>query len=768
MREHPTFRFAAGSAAYYEWIERTDPGMFEEIRQRVAQGRWELVGGWWVEPDCNVPAGESLVRQALYGQRYFHSRFGRTASVGYNVDSFGHPATLPQILFKARLPRYVFMRPQPHEQRLPARLFWWEGLDGSRVLAFRVPFEYGSSGDDLTPHVRRCLEEFKDGHEDLMCFYGVGNHGGGPTRHNLEVIDRLMHTETGVDIRFSSPGDFFDAVEQGEAPIPVHAHELQHHARGCYAAHSAIKRWNRQAEHLLIAAEKLSLLASDLVGLPYPTELSRAWQDCCFNQFHDVLAGTSIEPVYDDARDAVGAAHSIGARALHRAAQALAFRIDTSAVEPGLPVVVINPHAWATHPIIEVESDAIGEASAVVDERGQRRPLQPIAPVAQVGPHRRRVAFAADLPPLGYRVYRLAPGPSAFNAPSGPTASIENECLRLEIDPLTGLCSSLIDKRHGCKAIPGPAARAVIIDDPGDTWAHGLSRLPEPVAEFRAVRVRLLERGPVRQTIRVESEYGRSRLRQDFSVSSQSALVHVRVRVDWQERRRALKILWPVNVAMPTATYEAAYGNAERPANGDEEPMHGWVDCSGIHRLTGMPYGLSLLNDGKYSASVSGSTIGLTVLRSPAYAHHDPFEPREWDDLPFTDQGVQEFTYAMLPHSGDWRAAGTVRAALELNQPPIAFLHTWHPGTFPAAASFAEVEPAGIVLSVLKAPEDGGDDLILRAVETTGTECDALIHLRFRKRMIRTHFGPYEIKTLRVPMQPLKAVTEVDLLEWPS
>lgn len=768
MREHEAFTFAAPSAAYYEWVERTDPAMFDEIRRRVEEGRWQLVGGWWVEPDCNVPSGESLVRQALYGQRYFWSRFKRTASVGYNVDSFGHPATLPQILRKARLERYVFMRPQPHELRLPGRLFWWEGPDGSRVLAFRLPFEYGASGDDLTPHVRRCLEEFRDGVEELMCFYGVGNHGGGPTRRNLDLIDRLARSEPGAEIVFSSPERFFESVEASETPIVIHTGELQHHARGCYAAHSAIKRHNRRTEHLLLSAEKLSLLAADLTGLPYPTDLARAWQDLCLNQFHDVLAGTSIEPAYEDSRDFAGEARAIAARALHGATQAIAARLDTSEVEPGLPVVVFNPHAWATRSVIEIESDAIGDAASVVDEHGQRRALQVIPPIAQVGAHRRRVAFGAELPPLGYRVYRLSSGSAPLPALTGPTTAIENEVVRVEVDPLTGLCSNLIDKRHGCKAISGPAARAVIIDDRGDTWGHGMDRLGEPVAEFRAVRVRVLERGPVRHTIRVESEYGRSRLRQDFSLAAGSPWIEVRVRVDWQERHTALKILWPINVAMPVPTYEAAYGSVERRADGDEEPMHAWVDCSGIHRLTGMPYGLSILNDGKYSASVSGSTIGLTALRSPAYAHHDPFVPEQWDDIPFTDQGVQEFTYAVLPHMGDWRTAGTARAAQELNQPPIAMLHTWHAGTLPAAASFAEVEPAAIVLTVLKAPEDGGDDLIVRCVETSGRECDALIQLRFRKRIIRTHFGPYEIKTLRVPMAPLKGVTEVDLLEWPS
>src|SRR5215211_2083865 len=191
MKEFPDFTFVASSAAFYEWVEGSDPVMFAEIQQRVREGRWGIVGGWWVEPDCNIPAGESFVRHGLYAQRYFKEKFGVIARTGFNVDSFGHAGTLPQILKKSGLDYYVFLRPMPHEKGLPSRLFWWQSDDGSRVLAFRIPFEYLSWGKEVETHARRCADEMKEPVDEFLCFYGVGDHGGGPTITNIESIQRL-------------------------------------------------------------------------------------------------------------------------------------------------------------------------------------------------------------------------------------------------------------------------------------------------------------------------------------------------------------------------------------------------------------------------------------------------------------------------------------------------------------------------------------------------------------------------------------------------
>ncbi len=293
MKEYDDFAFVSSSAAFYEWVEKTDPQMFREIKQRVAEGRWQIVGGWWIQPDCNIPGGESFVRHGLYGQRYFKEKFGVTARVGYNVDSFGHNGMLPQILKKSGMDYYVFMRPTPQEKGLPGRLFWWESDDCSRVLTFRIPFEYCTWGKELDKHVRRNANELKAPFNELMCFYGVGNHGGGPTRENIESIKRLNDDPNFPALVFSTPEKFFAEVLAKDLPIQVVHDDLQHHASGCYAAHSGVKQWNRKAENLLMAAEKFSAIAERVTGQPYPCDFDLAWKNVLFNQFHDIMAGTT-------------------------------------------------------------------------------------------------------------------------------------------------------------------------------------------------------------------------------------------------------------------------------------------------------------------------------------------------------------------------------------------------------------------------------------------------------------------------------------------
>jgi alpha-mannosidase len=355
MRECDDFRFTSSSAATYEWIEHNDAEMFAEIKARVAEGRWEIAGGWWVQPDCNIPCGESFVRQGFYGQRYFKEKLGVTATVGYNVDSFGHHAMLPQILRKSGLTSYVFMRPQPHEKGLPGRLFWWESDDGSRVLAARIPYEYCTWGQDLHQHVSKCAAELHGPVDAMLCFYGVGNHGGGPTRENLRSIRAMDGDPALPALALSTLHCFFTSVRERQLALPTVHDELQHHARGCYAAHSGIKRWNRRAENLLLAAEKLAVLAHHATGLPYPGDFDRAWKDVLFNQFHDILAGTSIKPAYDDARDLYGEAAAIAARHLNNAMQALAWHVDVAQCEGSTPIVVFNPHAWPARVGVELE-----------------------------------------------------------------------------------------------------------------------------------------------------------------------------------------------------------------------------------------------------------------------------------------------------------------------------------------------------------------------------------------------------------------------------
>ncbi|HET8630949.1 MAG TPA: glycoside hydrolase family 38 C-terminal domain-containing protein [Thermomicrobiales bacterium] len=777
LAETDDFLFTSSSAAFYEWVEQNDPCMFREIAARIAEGRWAIVGGWWIQPDCNIPCGESFIRQGLYGQRYFQEKFGVVARTGFNPDSFGHSGMLPQILLKSGLERYVFLRPGPHEKGLPGRLFWWEADDGSRVLAYRIPYEYNAAGDDVERRVRRCQEELAPPVDLLMCFYGVGNHGGGPTRANIAEICRLDETPGYPRLVFSTPDRYFDAVAARDLPIPVVHDELQHHAPGCYAAHSAVKRWNRESEDLLLAAERWSAVAERVTGQPYPDGLDRAWKDVLFNQFHDILAGTSIEAAYDDARDLYGEARAIAARALNNALQSLSWRVGLAHEDGTTPIVVFNPHAWPVRAAVEADFGRLDVGATLSDDEGRPAPLQLVTPPATVsGNSRTRLRFLADLPPLGYRAYRVVPAAAAAEpAPPPVTAGdgvLEDERYRLELSPATGCPARLYDKRHDVEVFLAAGCSADVLADESDTWAHGVTRFDRVVGRFAARRMTVVEQGPVGATIRVESAYGDSTLVQDFTLSPDLDTIGVRVTVDWHEHHKLLKLRFPVNLDFLRATSAIPYGHIERATTGEEEPGQRWLDLSGEIRGGGPAYGLSLLNDGKYSYDVRGRDIGLTVLRSPIYAHHVPRVPEEDRRFAYLDQGLQSFTYALLPHAGGWEDAGTVRRAAELRQPPVAVVESAHGGPLPLAASFAAVEEvagaasgaASVVVSAVKRAEDG-DDLIVRAHETAGRAATARLALHAWGRTIEATFGPCEIKTFRVPHDPARPVQEVDLLE---
>lgn len=782
LNEYDDFVFCSSSAAFYEWVEQSDPDMFEEIRSRVAEGRWEITGGWWIQPDCNIPGGESFVRQGLYGQGYFYGRFGVRAKTGYNVDSFGHHGMLPQILKKSGMEQYVFMRPGTHEKGLPGHVFWWESDDGSRVLAARIPFEYCTWGRELDAHVRRCANLVAPPLVQVLCFYGVGNHGGGPTKENIESIQRMQEEGRAVRLVLSTPDRYFAALRgAGAEQLPVVHDDLQHHASGCYAAHSGVKRWNRKAEHLLLAAEKWSALAEWVMGQPYPDDLSRAWKAVLFNQFHDIMAGTSLEAAYDDARDLYGEAMAIAGRALNLAVQSFSWRIGIPEESGMKPFVVFNPHAWDSRVHVQAECGSQPADAVLVDDGERVVACQWLQSQAAAG-GRRRISFIADLPSLGYRVYRLRPASDPGSA--GPDSAAEtvtretgreddwaatgctldNRFFRVEWDPQSGYVTRLYDKEANVEVFGGPGARPVVIDDPSDTWSHGVLRFQNETGQFRARRVRLLAHGPVQSVIRVTSEWGRSEIVQDFVMYRELRRIDVHVTVDWQERHKALKLRFPVNVSHGDATYEIPYGHIRRPGNGEEEPGQSWIDLTGLSRQVGELYGLSVINDGKYSFDVSDGEIGLTVLRSPIYAHHDPLVPDPDAEYSFIDQGIQRFTYALLPHRGRWEDAGTVRVAAELNQTAVCVTETYHAGALPKSETFLRVDSPHVTVTTVKKSEDGLD-MIIRCHETAGRATQATFTLPRFGRVFTASFAPCEIKTFRVDKDGRQPPRETNLLE---
>ena len=770
MREYPEFIFTCDSVAYYEWILEIDPEMFEEIRERVAEGRWELVGGWWVEPDCNLPSGESFVRQGLLGQRFFLEHFGRIATVGYNVDPFGHHGMLPQILRRSGMDSYVFMRPGPHERPLPSPVFWWESADGSRVLTYRLPHEYCAPREDLGNHLDKSIAQLPDRWTEMMAFYGVGNHGGGPTRENLESIRRLNGAGAMPTLRHSTPVAFFDAIRASRAKLPVWRDDLQHHAVGCYAAHSGIKRWMRRAENELATAEAWSAVAARETGRAWPAaELGRAWRQVLFNQFHDTFGGTAIEPAYRDARDQLGEASAIANRALNVAIQSISRRIAIPTDPTTMPIVVFNPHPWPVRSVVELEYGGLKPVDGLVDDADVPIAFQPTQSYATVSAWRSRFAFEADVPPLGYRVYRMKADGARPTATSlrATRTSLENDAVRLELEPDTGRIARLALKTADgdIDVIEPGRSRAAVVDDTSDTWGHRRLRYQDELATFEVEAIELIETGPVRAIVRVTSRHGDSRLTEDYVLGADADSVEIRVIVDWREQAKLLKLRFATRVTEPAATYEIPYGTIERPPDGDEEPGQRWIDVSGPAGPAGV-LGLAVLNDAKYSFDIDGAELGVTAVRSPIFAHHEPAAPRPGVRYQFQDQGLQRFTLVLVPHRGTWDEAGLTRRAMELNQRQIILLESFHDGPLATSGSFVSVEPEHLVLGALKVAEDG-DDLVVRVVETAGRPATARVAFPAWGRDLTFEIRPFEIRTFRVPRDAAMAAVETDLLERP-
>ena len=417
MREFPDFKFTSACSLYYAWVEENDPQMFAEIQKRVSEGRWNIVGGWLLQPDCNIPSGESFARHSLYAQRYFKEKFGITVKTGYNVDSFGHNAGLPKILKASGMDNYVYMRPMPNEMEQKDSLFKWEGDDGSFVTAFRIPLFYNVEMKrfDSFEKIKKLSDE--EG-IDYMLFYGVGNHGGGPT---IELINEIEKVKP-QDAIYSTPDEYFECVDKSN--LNTVKGDLQHHARGCYSAETSVKTGNRKCEQNLLAAERISVMAKELADAEYPqNELSKAWENVLFNQFHDILGGCSIKSAYKDANYLYGETMAITEKVINKALQKIAWNIDTIGDEElpsyrnkrmriweheklGTPVVVFNSHPFPVTEAVRVYTYNKW-ATYITDDEENVVPHQFVRGEQTNADDRYITTFTATVPALGYRVYRV-------------------------------------------------------------------------------------------------------------------------------------------------------------------------------------------------------------------------------------------------------------------------------------------------------------------------------------------------------------------------
>ncbi len=764
MEEFDGFIFTSSSAQYYAWIEENAPDLFARIQEQVRRGRWIICGGWWVQPDCNLPTGESFVRQGLYGQQYFQEKLGVTATVGYNVDSFGHNGNMPQFLKKSGMDSYVFLRPMPHELPLPKGAFQWEGIDGSRVDACRIASNY-SSVIGLEDHIQDVLEFYPEDSDHFVCFYGVGNHGGGPTIANIEHILKHMQLTEGLRMEFSSPPAYFAEVRKEGHPLPVVKGELQHHAPGCYSVVAKTKGLIREAEHSLCAAEVFSVLSQNMQGkIEKPGILDEPWKATLATQFHDVIAGACVDEVCEDAQKTLGGAITSANRVTNSALQAISFAVDIPYVEGDQPIVVFNPHSFPVRAIVGHEKGSwhvfgFHEPFQVVNSKNELVPFQTVHLTAQLD-ERTRIAFLAELPPMGYETYRIVKAEKAREADvSHPVNILENELVRIVLDPETGLLTSYYDKQMDRELLGAPSGRFVAHNDPTDTWGHGSYSFYGGGKQAEFVSIHRVEDGELLQRVQVRFRVGNSSIQTVYSLKKEDKALDLEIKVNWQEHHTCLKFYTDLAIAAPTATWEIPFGAAERIADGREEPMQSWVDVSRED------HGVAFAAFGLGGGHVLEGSVGLTLLRSPAFSHHAPHPLGEDPELyGYTDQGIQKYRIQLLPHAGGWQDSDICQRALLLNRPVVKVTETFHNGTLPRRYSGIAIDQPNILLSTLKNAYNG-DGLILRLWEAFGKETNATVELPLLGSSFQARFTPFEVKTFRLrPGMPEEEclMTELD------
>ncbi|MDR1937113.1 MAG: glycosyl hydrolase-related protein [Tannerellaceae bacterium] len=769
MKETPGVVFTASSAQFYQWVADNDPGMLAEIRQRIDEGRWNVVGGWWVEPDMNIPSGEAMARQGLYGQLTLQKLVGRRAVVAFNPDSFGHPGSLPQIIRLQGMDSYVFMRPGPHEKTIPSDLFWWEAPDGSRVLTYRIQDSYNEDRS-VRNRIEKILGEAKkQPMTSFMAYYGIGDHGGGPTKINIRSIEELKTEKGAPAVFYSSVDRYFSDMRAKQLNLPTLKDDLQHHAVGCYTAESEIKKNNRLSEAALVTAEKLSTLGSLVWDAEYPKDrFTDAWKQVLFLQFHDSLAGSSLAAHSQDAREGYNYAINIAHRTSALTLQKLEWQIASEDPDSHY-LVVFNPHAWEIRADVEYDLD-YKPTPQVTDDTGKTLPAQWIQGQSVTG--RRRILFNVAIPPLGYRQIRIRKGEKETPAEvKAVDNTLENEYYRIRFSPNGEI--GVFDKEAAREVFAGGTSgcKAVVIDDKSDTWSHSvrsfLKDAPEyttrgEIGAFGNAAVKVLETGPYRATIRVVSTYGDSRLTIDWSLSARSRKIDAKVTLDWQEHLKMLKFSFPVDVASPVPTYEIPYGHIVRQPNGDEDPGQRWIDLTG--QRNGNSYGLTLFNDAKYGYDVNGNDLRLSVVRSAPFAHHNPAKLDPEQEYIWMDQGIQTLKLQLVPHGNDWKEINAPRVAEEFIAPPLVAYQGIHGGTMSKSGSYLSIDAPNVIVSAIKKSETG-NDVIIRLVETFGKATAATLQFPTVEGLNwQGSFKPCEIKTLRLSTTG-GYIKEVNLLE---
>lgn len=755
MNEVAGFCYSHSSSAHYRWVQSADPGMLAEIQERIRQGRWEVVGGWPVEPDCNIPATESFVRHALYGKDFCQRTLGVDVKIGFNPDSFGHAAGLPAVLKRSGYGYYVFMRPQEQEMNLPL-LFRWEAADGSNVVALRIWNNYDADADMIRS---AATGAFAPGFDHGAFFLGVGDHGGAVTKEQISQILAIRKDSELPELRFSTLRDFFKAVEGSSAfaSLPIVKGELQHHARGCYSANGEGKFLNRRAERWLGEAESITLIANLAAGHNYPAEqFAESWWKVLFCQFHDMMAGTSLYSDYQDVRDSVGYACEVAQTSKVEALQTMAKRVDLTGVEEGA-VFLFNPLPWRRKALVELYTGSNPSGRAPIThlaaEDGSKSPVQ-WRPSASMTPFFPRMSAWVELPPCGYKVFELAHGEPPAHQEYGTFATISN----------SGFGISSLKAQDGTELLASTIG-LVAISDTSDTWAHGINEFRQEMGRPTLISSSVVEAGPVTRVTRQRARWQGSEIVLDIAEFAGLDFVELRFVIDWREHEQILKLEISTALVHPRVFAKVPGQVLERTTNGEEEPYQDWAAVQGT--VDSGDYTVALLNNSTYSYDCLNGLFRTVLIRSAPFARHNPGQVPHNDNNAWQDQGRQERRFWLMAGRGGYSALSLDRRAEELETPAEFVMDSAHQGTEPQENSYLEVMPGNVWVLALKQAERQTGARILRLQERSGVATSASLKSALLGLDHSVDLAPWELKTLLIKSQKGRRadLEEVSLLE---
>lgn len=777
MKQYPEYKFMSSQPQLYQFIKEDQPELYEEIKEKIKDDRWETDGAMWLEADCNIPSGESFIRQIMYGEKFFKDEFGVKSKSLWLPDVFGYSAALPQILKKSGINYFMTTKIDWNQfNRVPNDTFIWQGIDGTEVLThFVTTSDYRKSvGENITFTDRNNKTTYtgiinanqvmgtwkryqnKDLSNETLMLFGYGDGGGGPTKEMLENARRLRYGIPGCPrLEIGFEGEFFDRLNERSADNRnlhkwVGELYLEYH-RGTYTSMAKNKRYNRKSEILFQDAEMLSTLNMLLGGEYRSDELKDGWDTILLNQFHDIIPGSSIKQVYDESHEQYEAVIKAGNELIQDTLKKIAAKISLEKRS----LVVFNTLSFDRDDLVEVDIPEGMKIKGIEDQYGK------LVDIQFVEGGRKLVFFAEKVPSKGYRVYRFTDEVKISDHEKlDLNKSLENKFFKVSFDNNFNI-TSLYDKqkerevlKKGCRANVLQA-----FEDRPMQWENWdidifYKRKMWEVNDIDSAEI--IENGPVRYCVKLERSFCNSKIQQYIYFYNDIPRIDFKTKVDWKEKNILIKAAFPVDINSSKAAYDIQYGNIERETHNNtswdvakfEVCAHKWAD------LSEGAYGVSLMNDCKYGHDIKDGVMRLTLIKAGTYPN------------PEADLGIHEFTYSIYPHSNTWKEANTPQMAYNLNVPMYSVIEDHHKGQLEEKISLLSINKDNCMVEVVKKAENR-DGVIIRIYEYKNIrervrvdfgiavekvyECDLLENITAAAKVngnsLSFEINPYEIKT---------------------